>query len=223
MTKINSRRIVKPSSKVIDQQFKENRIMNEENVKIAKIKKSCRVGKKVSGVMFIVSLVAAVACFITGVWIFAQGKKFDDMISEAEAAGYISTTDEIGSASMFSVNLGSVPKNIHSDIPAVQAALDDHPMSMTYSAYLGVMSLSILAGAVLFFLVKSIFGTIEKEETPFTAKVKKRVTVALIILSALFLFTAGAGFAAVCVLITWAINAILDYGITLQTQSDETL
>jgi hypothetical protein len=173
--------------------------------------------------MFIVSLVAAVACFITGVWIFAQGKKFDDMMSEAEAAGYVSTTDEIGSASMFSVNLGSVPKNIHSDIPAVQAALDDHPMSMTYSAYLGVMSLSILAGAVLFFLVKSIFGTIEKEETPFTAKVKKRVTVALIILSALFLFTAGAGFAAVCALITWAINAILDYGITLQTQSDETL
>ena len=180
LTKINSQRIVKPSSKVIDQQFKENRIMNEENVKIAKIKKSCRVGKKVSGVMFIVCLVAAVACFISGVWIFAQGKKFDDMISEAVAAGYVSTTDEIGSASMFSVNLGSVPSNIHSDIPAVQAALIDHPMSMTYSAYLGVMSLSILAGAVLFFLLKSIFGTIEKEETPFTTKVKKKVTVALI-------------------------------------------
>ena len=76
LTKINSRRIVKPSSKVIDKQFKENRIMNEENVKIAKIKKSCRVGKKVSGVMFIVCLVAAVACFISGVWIFAQGKNF---------------------------------------------------------------------------------------------------------------------------------------------------
>ena len=48
--------------------------MNEENVKVARIKKSCHVGKKVTGIVFIICLAASVICFITGIWVFAQGK-----------------------------------------------------------------------------------------------------------------------------------------------------
>ena len=68
-----------------------------------------------------------------------------------------------------------------------------------------------------------VFDMIEKEGTPFTAKVKKRVTTILIFISVIFLCSAGAAYALIGALVTWAVNAILDYGITLQTQYDETL
>ena len=54
-------------------------------------------------------------------------------------------------------------------------------------------------------------------------EVKKRVTIILAVISALFLFTAGSGLALIGALVTWAVNAILDYGISLQRQYDETL
>jgi len=197
--------------------------MNEENAKIAKIKKSCRIGKKVSGILFVIAVIGAIACFISGIFILASGKKFDDSVKEAEAAGYISTTDEFGSAKSFNINLGSLPKNIHSDIPAWQDAIEDHPLSFSYGMYVLVMGVGVAIVAVTIMLIKSVFATIEKEETPFTAKVKKKVTIVLIITSGIVMCTVGAGFAVLGVLITWAVNAILDYGITLQTQSDETL
>ena len=203
--------------------FKENGIMNEENAKLAKIKKSCRIGKKVSNILFILMLVGAICLTVYGIKVFADGKKFDDQIKSAEAAGVISTSDEIGSVSGVSINLGSLPTNLHSDVPAIQAAIDDHPYSIFYGSWITFSGVGMLIIAILMLLVKSVFATIEKESTPFTPKVKKKVTVVLIIISALFLCTTGTGFAVIGALITWAVNAILDYGMTLQTQYDETL
>ena len=197
--------------------------MNEESVKVARIKKSCHVGKKVTGIVFIICLAASVICFITGIWVFAQGKKFDNMLISAEEAGYVTTTDEIGSASAVQINLGSFPTNVQSDVPAIQAALDDHPYSIVYGSFLVFMGFYIAVVSVLLFLLKSVFDMIEKEGTPFTAKVKKRVTTILIFISVIFLCSAGAAYALIGALVTWAVNAILDYGITLQTQYDETL
>ena len=72
-------------------------------------------------------------------------------------------------------------------------------------------------------MISSLFAMIEKEPNPFTAKVKKRITTVLIITCVILALTSGLAFAALGVIITWALNAIIDYGITLQTQSDETL
>ncbi len=33
------------------------------------------------------------------------------------------------------INLGSLPTELHSDIPAVQAAINDHPLSVMYGSY----------------------------------------------------------------------------------------
>lgn len=197
--------------------------MNEENVKLAKIKKSCRIGKKVSTVLFVVLLVGAVCMLIYGIKVFADGKKFDDQITSAQAAGIISTSDEFGSASAVNINLGSLPSTLHSDIPSVQAALDDHPYSIVYGSYITFAGVVMIIISVMLLLVRSVFALVEKEATPFTAKVKKRVTIILAVISALFLFTAGSGLALIGALVTWAVNAILDYGISLQRQYDETL
>ena len=119
--------------------------------------------------------------------------------------------------------MGSVPLDIHSDIPAVQAAIDDHPMSVVYGTYILSMSIIMLAVIALIFLVRSVFAIIEKEGNPFTVTVKKRIKTVLIATSVVLFLTSGTGPAILGILVTIAVNAILDYGITLQTQADETL
>ena len=196
--------------------------MNEVNVKIARIKKSCHVGKIVSNVLCIVLIVGAVLSMISAITIFAMGKKFDEAITQAVETGYIDDSDHIGSAEFFVFNLGSV-KNFDSDIPFVKAALEDHPYSIVYGSYSIISLLCCTFLAVMLKLISSVFALIEKEETPFTDKVKKKVTVLLIITSVSLLITEGAGLALLGALITWVVNSILDYGKTLQVQADETL
>ena len=195
----------------------------EESLKITKIKKSCHTGKIVSMVLFVVAAVFVIACIIGGSKILGMGKEFDDMVTNGRLAGVISTSDEIGSVSAVKINLGSIPTEMHSDIPSVQAAIDDHPLSVMYGTYTLIVALLLAITAVLFLLVRSVFAMIEKEATPFTTKVKKRVTLVLIATCIILFLTTGSGFAILFALITWAVNAILDYGITLQIQSDETL
>ena len=77
--------------------------------------------------------------------------------------------------------------------------------------------------AVLMKLISGTFAIIEKEDNPFTDKVIKRVTVVMIIVSAFLFFTAGASFGILGGLVTLVVYSILDYGKTLQIQSDETL
>ena len=154
--------------------------MNEESVKIAKIKKSCRVGKTVSFVLFAVCIIFSIMTLVASIKMWNMGKEFDDMVTNAMLSGVVSANDEIGSASTVSVNLGSVPANMHSDIPSIQAAIDDHPLSVAWSAWFLFFCLILAITAVMFLLLGSVFSTIAKEANPFTAKVKKRVTIVLI-------------------------------------------
>ena len=197
--------------------------MNEESVKIAKIKKSCRVGKTVSFVLFAVCIIFSILTLVASIKMWNMGKEFDDMVTNAMLSGVVSANDEIGSASTVSVNLGSVPANMHSDIPSIQAAIDDHPMSVAWSTWFLFFCLILAITAVMFLLLGSVFSTIAKEANPFTAKVKKRVTIVLIFTSVILFLTAGTSSGAICLVVAWVVNTILDYGMTLQVQADETL
>lgn len=197
--------------------------MNEENVKIARIRKSCRVGKKVSNILCIVAIVGCVCALIGTIAIFRMGKNFDVKFNEAKEAGMVSTTSEIGSVALFKMNLGNIPTDLHSDIPAVQEMIEDHPLCIIYGSYSLIAAIGAAILAVMLKLTSSVFALIEKESSPFTDRVRKRVTFVLIATAVLLCFTAGAAFGGLCALIAWAVNAILDYGKTLQTESDETL
>ena len=72
-------------------------------------------------------------------------------------------------------------------------------------------------------LTGSVFGLIETEETPFTDKVIKRITIVLGVLSFLLLATCGSALGIISGLVTWVVYNVLDYGKTLQIQADETL
>lgn len=197
--------------------------MNEENAKIAKLKKSCHAGKIVSNILCIFFAIGCICSIISAIGMWSMGREFDDYLVEAQQRGVIENSDKIGAVSAFEFNLGIVPANIESDIPAVQAAIDDHPMSILYGGYVFFLGLAFAVVSILSKMVSSIFGLIEKENTPFTAKVKKRVTIVLAITSGILLLTTGSTFGILCILLTWVVHNVIDYGMTLQTESDETL
>ncbi len=196
--------------------------MNEADVKIAKIKKSCHTGKVVSNILYVIAVIGFITGLVASIWIFSSGKKFDDMLLHAQEAGYVSSTDKLVSAKLFNIDLMDADK-IESDIPALQEAINDHPNCIMYGSYTLILAIFAATVAVLLKLINSVFAMIEKEETPFTDKIRKRVTIALIVTSGMLFFTTNAGLGILCLLMTWAVNAILDYGKTLQIQSDETL
>ncbi|MBR1798237.1 MAG: hypothetical protein IJ757_09565 [Clostridiales bacterium] len=196
--------------------------MNEENVKLARIKKSSHTGKIVSNILCIITIVGCVLAIVAGIAILSMGSRFDEALSAAQEQGTVTMSTKIGSANLFNIDLGD-PESIESDIPALQEAIDDHPLSIAYGTYILTMGLFIAVVAVMMKLVSTVFALIEKEDTPFSDKVRKRVTIVLGITSVILLMSSGAAFGILCGLITWVVYTILDYGKTLQIQSDETL
>lgn len=197
--------------------------MNTMNNKLAKIKKSSRVGKIVSNIFTIIGIVGVVITLIAGIFILNMGKRFDDEMHSAVEHGYIETeTDSIAHTSFMNISIGN-PENIQTDVPALREALDDHPLSIMYGIYLLTISFLCVIFTVVMKIISGTFALIEKEENPFTDKVTKRVLIAMIVLSAVLLFTVGSGFAVLGALTTWVIYTVMDYGKSLQVQSDETL
>ena len=197
--------------------------MNTMNNKLAKIKKSSRVGKIVSNIFTIIGIVGEVITLIAGIFILNMGKRFDDEMHSAVEHGYIETeTDSIAHTSFMNISIGN-PENIQTDVPALREALDDHPLSIMYGIYLLTISFLCVIFTVVMKIISGTFALIEKEENPFTDKVIKRVLIAMIVLSAVLLFTVGSGFAVLGALTTWVIYTVMDYGKSLQVQSDETL
>ena len=194
----------------------------EESVKIAKIKKSCKVGKTISNILFIICLVAGIASLAGGIYIFSMGKEFDVSMEQAIDAGYVTTDNSMGTATVIRIEAFDVD-NLHSDIPAWQAAIEDHPYAISYGSMCVTMAVAAVFAAVLMKLISGIFAMIIKEDTPFNDKVIKRILIVMIAVSVVMFFTTGMAFGVLGGIVTWVVYTILDYGKTLQIQSDETL
>ncbi|MBP5654715.1 MAG: hypothetical protein J6X33_04320 [Clostridiales bacterium] len=197
--------------------------MNEENVKLARIKKSSSVGKKITNILATILVVCTIILMVTGVIFLTNGGSFEMQIAQAVESGKIDDpSDKIGYVSTFSVELPDV-KEIKTSIPALREALDARPYTIAYGIYMISITIPMIIAIVVLKILAGVFGIIETEDNPFTPKVIKRVTVAMIIMSAVMAFTFSFAFAAVGGIATWLIHSILDYGQTLQIQSDETL
>ncbi len=202
-----------------------------ENAKLERIRKSCKVGKTVSTVLCIIAIVGCVLALAAGITVMCMGKNFEHVIEQAGGEGEISVTlgsgGFLGRFKLVDIDLDDLglndPGKLESDIPAIQKAIDDHPYSMLVSVYLFTAAFTTAVIAVILKLVSSVFGLIMKENTPFTDKVIRRVLFAMVVTSAGLFFTAGAAIGALGGIITWAVYTIMDYGKTLQIQSDETL
>ena len=197
--------------------------MNEENVKIAKIKKSSHIGKILATVLTILAIVGCVASIIGSAYIFSMGREFDNIINEGIAKGVV-TTDEMDTATarLVNINVGKAD-SIHSDVPAIQEMIDDHPYAFKFGSTCAGAAVLLAVVAVMMKLVGSVFALIETEDSPFTDKIIKRVTLVLGVTSGLILFTSGVAYGVLGALVTWVVYTVMDYGKTLQIQADETL
>ncbi len=194
----------------------------EENMKLEKIRKSCSVGEKVATVFCIVAIVGCVLALVGGFAVLGMGKKVDDQVMAMSEKGQVTLTNKIGGVRLLGVDLGD-PSQLESDIPAIQEALRERPycIEIAMLCFMAALMTGILA--VMMKLSGSVFALIRKESSPFTDKVQKRVLIVMIVLSGLVLLTAGAGSGILCGIVTWVVYTIMDYGRTLQIQSDETL
>ena len=211
--------------------------MNEENIKLQRVQRSCKVAQKVSFILFMITMVSCVICLITGIVMIANHENFDAQINQASNEGKIVQYPDGGiKLNLGPVNVADIDKNdiektqnftnnLHSDIPALQEFFEENQnsLSLMYGFYLLGMTLMIAILTVALYLFYTIFSMILKEGNPFADKVMKRILVSMIIISVVLALTAGIGFGALCGFLTWVIYTILDYGRSLKTLSDETL
>ncbi len=195
--------------------------MNEA-IKLDRIKNSCKAGKIVTLIFTIFAIVGCVLSLIGGIAILSSGEKFDNMMIEAKDEGYVSANVNIGTARVFGIDITD-PENFETDLPAVQEALNNHPYSTMYGMLCIVISFLCAGLAVLLKLLESVFTLIEREGSPFTEKVVKRVLIAMIIFSVIMFLGSGLGAGLICGILTWVVYTVLDYGKTLQDQYNETL
>ena len=173
----------------------------EEMEKIAKIKKSSKTGKVISLIMCIICIVGCVCALIGGIAILGMGREFDDTIQRGIEQGVVTTGDSVGSVQLVNINIGD-PTDIHSDVPAIQEAIDDHPYAIKFGTEMFIIAVSLAIVAVLLKLVNGVFDLICKEDSPFTDKVIKRTLIVLIAISVLMFFTAGAALGVLGAIVT---------------------
>lgn len=196
--------------------------MNEQLKKLENVKKSCKGVKTVAFVLFIMTLVATLITLVTGIVFASTNGKYDDGLKQGFDKGYISVEQFHGFISI-TTDGETVISNIKSDVPALQDTLSNASISFVFGLY--CMIISIICGLVAIpcYFFYSAFNSILKEESPFTDVVIKKFLICFIVITVIILLTTSTGFAILSAFFTWAIYSILDYGRTLQIQSDETL
>ncbi len=204
--------------------------MNQENVKLERIKKSCKVAGIVTRIAFMVCVVGCVISLISGIVTVSNRKNMEQSITKAlEEHDEVAVGQKIGNVNVYLAKVDPAVmkwfKNMEfeSSIPAWQKIMDETPYAFSLGLTLIGMSFGIAILAFALFQIYSVFDIIKKEETPFSEKVLKKLLIALIIIDVIIAMTSGLGQAAIAGLITWAVYAIMDYGRVLQIQSDETL
>jgi len=192
--------------------------MREETLKLAKVKKSCKVTATVSQVLEIILIAATCICIVGAIICFCLNKDVNESIATISTQSEMKEFMNISNA-LDDVSIGGILK------------LTVHMEQLTAEGQYGIASgIVCLFGAVIcgmtalvFDMIRRIFKTIRTSETPFSPEVLKGIRILSIIICAELLLMSGVGTAALAALISWSIYNILDYGFTIQQQIDETL
>ncbi len=204
--------------------------MEQENIKLARIKRSCKVAGIVTRVAFMICIVGSVISLIAGIVTVSTRKSMEPAITQAlEEHEEVAIGQKVGGVNVYlaKVDPGSIKLfkslKLESSIPAWQKIMDETPYAFSLGMMMIGMSIGIAVLAFALFQIYSVFDIIKKEDTPFSEKVLKKLLIALIIVDVIIALTTGLGQAAIGGLIIWAVYSIMDYGRVLQIQSDETL
>lgn len=182
--------------------------MNENNLKIQKIKKSSKVA-------LILARVAKIFCIVMSVLIIGCGFGFmcaknflDQSIERALGEGTLTAEELYVNGSGFldtALNLGKVDS-----------------VAVTLGAYLILMGAILICLAIIFHFMVKIFKGIMESYSPFRPVIVKNMKVVFVLITLLtlrssLLIGVVMGFS------LWCILQIFEYGCELQRQSGETL
>ena len=207
--------------------------VNDENIKLEKVIKSCKAAKVCSKVIFMIFMVATVLTLISGIVLIADRKNMDDKIKTGilnkTETGSFKKDFSIGGFKIGSIDDGDVELSdnleLESSVPSLQKFFDENKdsYSLVIGIYLLGASLICLILTFAVWLISTVFDIILKEGNPFADNVPKRILTSMIILTVIIAMTSGIGFAVLLGITTWAVYTIMDYGKLLRIQSDETL
>ena len=197
--------------------------MREQEQKLANVKKSCDVVRKVSKVFSIAIIVAAVLTLISAIGLLAAKDQinsnlvFDQATRQIYAAG-----DPSGFVTMEDVAV-DVETGIFSFNYDGMKLINQGKFAELFALYCGMATVICIFMAGIFITVQKTFEFIKNSETPFDEKVLHRLKVVFVAMTIVLGLLSGIGTAIVSGVIFWSVYCILDYGYVLQTEIDETL
>ena len=189
--------------------------MREQELKLEKVKKSCKTAKKVVGVFKILLMVVSAICFVSAAVVFGLRNTIDTGIAKEVAAR---GQDAVFTATDIDINLGIA--YYQTDF---QDLIDNGQYSEAIITVLVMAGVVVLMFVVVFILIQKIFKIMDEEETPFCESVLKRIKRIFIALAIIIALEIGLGFGIILGLVFWCIYNILDYGYALQKEVDEIL
>lgn len=199
--------------------------MNEENVKLAQIQKSCKAAKIVSKIFMVAAIVGCILSLVSSILVFAYKDKYDEVFNSEDITMRVGVGNFYFASFDHSDVESILNEEMTSDVPEVQEYFDEnqHSGALRMGFFLIIITVYCASLAVVMGFIASIFSTILKEGNPFSDKVLKKVLVSMIIITVIIGASNGLGMCLVLALVTWVVYTILDYGRTLQKLSDETL
>lgn len=202
------------------------RKMNEYEIKLANVKKSCDVARKVAMVLSILmGLLTAFALLCGLVMIFIRGDLNRNVNVEEVGGRLIAHVCDENGVEQFSVE----PTSIYGKHSLVRVSGIKEKLigkGLVAEAYGADMIYSAIGAAIatgIFIIIMNVFKLIQNSDTPFCVDVMKRIKTVFIIITVFAFFNDGIGSAVLTGAVFWSVYCILDYGYVLQKESDETL
>jgi len=190
--------------------------MNEQEIKLEKVKKSCRIAKNVTRVFLIILLVAV------GIMIFASlacvGYKDEINKGATQEYGYDFEADFSEASRALEMSSGLLTVRFDT-----QTDLESGNIAGAVVKVLACAACLCLVMGIVFGLLFSIFKTLENGESPFSAQILKKLKTMFIVITVIMGLFMGVGLSMISGLVLWCIYCILDYGCVLQRDVDETL
>ena len=190
--------------------------MNEQEIKLERVKKSCRIAKNVTKAFMIILIVAAVRMIFGS--LACVGYKEDINETIAQDQNYDFEADF--SAANNSLALGGGLLSVRLD---TQADVESGNIAGAVVKVLAFAAGLCLVMGIVFGLLFSIFKTLENGESPFSAQILKKLKTMFIVMTVIMGLFISLGAAIIGGLVFWCIYCILDYGCVLQRDVDETL
>ncbi len=182
--------------------------MSTQEIKLAKVKKSCKAAKIITRIMTIIAAIATVLCLAGCAIVSVMGDKINEAIMLGQGSFSV-TNPEINGLLSFSINLESM----------VQAG--EYAKATIIVCVFG--ALVCLCLTIISAIINRTFVKLERCETPFAAEVMKSLKAMFIVLTAAVVVCVGLGDGLIIGVCLWCVYTIMDYGCALQEEVDDTV